>query len=191
MVVSACYRTKSIGNRRFRSLLADFERSHPREGERRRGRRRRGAISTEGGRKKKGEKKKRSGLDRGREKEEEGEEEENLDFIPRCAIRRPISPRHVIRCPRTFLLPIGEKKHLPAWGERTRRRTLSLRFGCIVYLNLNLSGPITFLLPVEENDPTLEGRLQKSDARQMQTFYQQYYKRYIQELQNSADKADR
>ncbi|KAJ8467932.1 hypothetical protein OPV22_030484 [Ensete ventricosum] len=42
-----------------------------------------------------------------------------------------------------------------------------------------------------ENDPTLEGRLQKSDARQMQTFYQQYYKRYIQELQNSADKADR
>ncbi|CAL9155136.1 unnamed protein product [Musa hybrid cultivar] len=42
-----------------------------------------------------------------------------------------------------------------------------------------------------ENDPTLEGRLQKSDARQMQTFYQQYYKRYIQELQNAADKADR
>lgn len=25
----------------------------------------------------------------------------------------------------------------------------------------------------------------------MQTFYQQYYKRYIQELQNAADKADR
>ncbi|WOL09762.1 callose synthase 3-like isoform X1 [Canna indica] len=42
-----------------------------------------------------------------------------------------------------------------------------------------------------ENDPTLMGRLQKSDARQMQSFYQQYYKRYIQELQNAADKADR
>ncbi|XP_074585983.1 callose synthase 3-like [Curcuma longa] len=42
-----------------------------------------------------------------------------------------------------------------------------------------------------ENDPTLMGRLQRSDARQMQSFYQQYYKRYIQELQNAADKADR
>lgn len=42
-----------------------------------------------------------------------------------------------------------------------------------------------------ENDPTLMGRVQKSDAREMQTFYQHYYKKYIQALQNVADKADR
>lgn len=31
----------------------------------------------------------------------------------------------------------------------------------------------------------------KSDAREMQDFYQQYYKKYIEALQNVADKADR
>ncbi|XP_077231016.1 callose synthase 3-like [Tasmannia lanceolata] len=42
-----------------------------------------------------------------------------------------------------------------------------------------------------ENDPTLMGRVKKSDAREMSTFYQHYYKKYIQALQNAADKADR
>ncbi|CAI8601679.1 unnamed protein product [Vicia faba] len=42
-----------------------------------------------------------------------------------------------------------------------------------------------------ENDPTLQGRIKKSDAREMQSFYQHYYKKYIQALQNAADKADR
>ncbi|KAK6925713.1 1,3-beta-glucan synthase subunit FKS1-like, domain-1 [Dillenia turbinata] len=42
-----------------------------------------------------------------------------------------------------------------------------------------------------ENDPTLKGRVKKSDAREMQSFYHQYYKKYIQALQNAADKADR
>ncbi|KAF9621111.1 hypothetical protein IFM89_016605 [Coptis chinensis] len=42
-----------------------------------------------------------------------------------------------------------------------------------------------------ENDPTLMGRVKKSDAREMQSFYQHYYKKYIQALQNAADKADR
>ncbi|GMY16153.1 callose synthase 3 isoform X2 [Fagus crenata] len=42
-----------------------------------------------------------------------------------------------------------------------------------------------------ENDPTLIGRVKKSDAREMQSFYQHYYKKYIQALQNAADKADR
>ncbi|GAU12088.1 hypothetical protein TSUD_00540 [Trifolium subterraneum] len=42
-----------------------------------------------------------------------------------------------------------------------------------------------------ENDPTLKGRIKKSDAREMQSFYQHYYKKYIQALQNAADKADR
>ncbi|XP_045796427.1 callose synthase 3-like [Trifolium pratense] len=42
-----------------------------------------------------------------------------------------------------------------------------------------------------ENDPTLKGRVKKSDAREMQSFYQHYYKKYIQALQNAADKADR
>lgn len=35
------------------------------------------------------------------------------------------------------------------------------------------------------------GRVKKSDAREMQSFYQHYYKKYIQALQNAADKADR
>lgn len=43
----------------------------------------------------------------------------------------------------------------------------------------------------QENDPTLMGRVKKSDAREMQSFYQHYYKKYIQALQNAADKADR
>ncbi|KAI9398697.1 hypothetical protein POPTR_003G214200v4 [Populus trichocarpa] len=42
-----------------------------------------------------------------------------------------------------------------------------------------------------ENDPTLMGRVKKSDAREMQGFYQHYYKKYIQALHNAADKADR
>ncbi|KAG4919932.1 hypothetical protein JHK85_058213 [Glycine max] len=42
-----------------------------------------------------------------------------------------------------------------------------------------------------ENDPTLKGRVKKSDAHEMQSFYQHYYKKYIQALQNAADKADR
>uniref|UniRef100_A0A1D1XVQ2 1,3-beta-glucan synthase n=2 Tax=Anthurium amnicola TaxID=1678845 RepID=A0A1D1XVQ2_9ARAE len=42
-----------------------------------------------------------------------------------------------------------------------------------------------------ENDPTLMERVKKSDAREIQSFYQHYYKKYIQALQNAADKADR
>lgn len=37
----------------------------------------------------------------------------------------------------------------------------------------------------------MQGRIKKSDAREMQSFYQHYYKKYIQALQNAADKADR
>jgi S-methylmethionine-dependent homocysteine/selenocysteine methylase len=43
----------------------------------------------------------------------------------------------------------------------------------------------------QENDPTLKGRVHQSDAREMQRFYREYYKKYIQALQNAADKADR
>ncbi|KAJ4777890.1 Glucan synthase-like protein [Rhynchospora pubera] len=42
-----------------------------------------------------------------------------------------------------------------------------------------------------ENDPTLMGRVQKNDAREMKNFYQQYYKKYIQALQTAGEKADR
>ncbi|MFS7956864.1 putative 1,3-beta-glucan synthase [Helianthus anomalus] len=42
-----------------------------------------------------------------------------------------------------------------------------------------------------ENDPSLRGRMNKSDAREIQSFYQHYYKKYIQALQSAADKADR
>ncbi|XAR54308.1 1,3-beta-glucan synthase [Bertholletia excelsa] len=41
-----------------------------------------------------------------------------------------------------------------------------------------------------ENETTLAGRT-KSDAREMQNFYQHYYKKYIQALQHVGDKADR
>ncbi|GKD73478.1 callose synthase 3, partial [Tanacetum coccineum] len=43
----------------------------------------------------------------------------------------------------------------------------------------------------QENDPTLIGRMKKSDAREMQSFYRHYYSKYIQALQSAADKADR
>ncbi|KAF3976520.1 hypothetical protein CMV_000294 [Castanea mollissima] len=41
-----------------------------------------------------------------------------------------------------------------------------------------------------ENEMTLAGRV-KSDAREMQRFYQDYYKKYIQALQDASDKHDR
>ena len=44
---------------------------------------------------------------------------------------------------------------------------------------------------LQENAPTYMERGKKSDAREMQSFYQHYYKKYIQALQNAADKADR
>uniref|UniRef100_A0A0E0CUK1 1,3-beta-glucan synthase n=1 Tax=Oryza meridionalis TaxID=40149 RepID=A0A0E0CUK1_9ORYZ len=42
-----------------------------------------------------------------------------------------------------------------------------------------------------ENEPTLKGRARKSDAREIQAFYQHYYKKYIQALQNVSDQVDR
>ncbi|XP_042513016.1 callose synthase 3-like [Macadamia integrifolia] len=42
----------------------------------------------------------------------------------------------------------------------------------------------------KENEPTLKVRAKKSDAREMQSFYQHYYIKYIQALQKS-EKADR
>ncbi|CAK9172076.1 unnamed protein product, partial [Ilex paraguariensis] len=42
----------------------------------------------------------------------------------------------------------------------------------------------------KENESTVAGRT-KSDAREMQSFYQHYYRKYIQALQNASDKADR
>nr|ABN08678.1 callose synthase catalytic subunit-like protein, putative [Medicago truncatula] len=41
-----------------------------------------------------------------------------------------------------------------------------------------------------ENYPTLKGRVKKNDAREMQSSYPHYYKKYIQALQNAADKTD-
>ncbi|MED6147901.1 hypothetical protein PIB30_048219 [Stylosanthes scabra] len=41
----------------------------------------------------------------------------------------------------------------------------------------------------KENDLTLEGRV-KTDAHTMQSFYQHYYKKYIQALRNADDKAN-
>ncbi|RRT76233.1 hypothetical protein B296_00029096, partial [Ensete ventricosum] len=75
-VVSARYHAKLIGNGRFRSSPADFER-----------------------------------YQRGREKQKEGEEEENLEISSTDP-----SPAG------DFFSPHREKKCLLAWGEGTRRR---------------------------------------------------------------------
>lgn len=61
-----------------------------------------------------------------------------------------------------------------------------IKFSCSLFV---FSKPSCTLF--QENDPTLMGRVKKSDAREMQSFYQHYYKKYIQALQNAADKADR
>ncbi|KAF3545724.1 hypothetical protein DY000_02010615 [Brassica cretica] len=58
----------------------------------------------------------------------------------------------------------------------------------MLLMRLNLA-TLEFL--ISEHDPTLMGRVEKSDARVMQSFYQHYYKKYIQALQNAADKANR
>lgn len=42
-----------------------------------------------------------------------------------------------------------------------------------------------------DNDPTLSRRVKNSDAREMQSFYQHYYKLHIQDLEKVTDKADR
>ncbi|KAL8241377.1 hypothetical protein R6Q59_014732 [Mikania micrantha] len=41
-----------------------------------------------------------------------------------------------------------------------------------------------------ENDPSLISRVKKSDALEMQSFYQHYYSKYIQAMQSAPDKAD-
>lgn len=43
----------------------------------------------------------------------------------------------------------------------------------------------------QDNEPTLKQRTKSSDAQEMRNFYKNYYKEYIQALQNAADKADR
>lgn len=70
----------------------------------------------------------------------------------------------------------------------------------VIFVGLSLLA-IFYLLPLfeikhntyyyesfQENSTTLLGKV-KSDAREMQNFYQEYYKKYIQALH--ADKADR
>jgi len=49
---------------------------------------------------------------------------------------------------------------------------------------------IKFVL-FKDNGPTLKEREKISDAQEMRSFYKNYYKEYIQALQNAADKADR
>ncbi|KAJ4724128.1 Callose synthase 3 [Melia azedarach] len=44
---------------------------------------------------------------------------------------------------------------------------------------------------LRENDPTLSERGEKSDAREIQSFYRHYNTKYIQALQNAVDNADR
>jgi hypothetical protein len=51
--------------------------------------------------------------------------------------------------------------------------------------------PLLQRLERENNDPTLNGRLNQSDTKALQSFYQLYYKKYIQALQKVAGKADR
>ncbi|XP_028555016.1 callose synthase 3 isoform X2 [Dendrobium catenatum] len=43
----------------------------------------------------------------------------------------------------------------------------------------------------KDNEPTFRQRTKKSDAQEMRSFYQHYYRKYIEALQNVADKADR
>ncbi|XP_020584055.1 callose synthase 3 [Phalaenopsis equestris] len=43
----------------------------------------------------------------------------------------------------------------------------------------------------KDNEPTLRDRRKGSDAQEMRNFYQHYYRKYIEALQNVADKADR
>ncbi|KAJ3706849.1 hypothetical protein LUZ61_010554 [Rhynchospora tenuis] len=43
----------------------------------------------------------------------------------------------------------------------------------------------------KESDPSLVGKVRESDARLMKSFYQQYYRDYIQARQNVVDKTDR
>lgn len=44
---------------------------------------------------------------------------------------------------------------------------------------------------LQENERTLTRRRKMSDAREMLAFYEDYYNKYINELQNAADKAER
>lgn len=63
---------------------------------------------------------------------------------------------------------------------------LRLKYFDVEFCLVMLSPIVVF----QENETTLAGR-SKSDAREIQNFYQHYYKKYIQALQNAADKADR
>lgn len=93
------------------------------------------------------------------------------------------------------------------WPTRTNVRKISIFILCLL-LKLSLFSFMKYFhtcfyhafiiftvnfswMLFQENDPTLMGRVKKSDAREMQSFYQHYYKKYIQALQNAADKADR
>ena len=65
-----------------------------------------------------------------------------------------------------------------------------LLFGFLVNDNFLFLNAYKITSNYQEDETTLAGRT-KSDAREMQNFYQHYYRKYIQALQNAADKADR
>lgn len=50
---------------------------------------------------------------------------------------------------------------------------------------------LVIAMHLQENELTLMGRHKMSDAREMLAFYENYYNKYINELQNAADKAER
>lgn len=61
-----------------------------------------------------------------------------------------------------------------------------LKYYCREFCVIIISISVFF----QENETTLAGK-SRSDAREMQNFYQHYFKKYIQALQNASDKADR
>ncbi|KAL0464369.1 UNVERIFIED_CONTAM: Callose synthase 2 [Sesamum latifolium] len=103
----------------------------------------------------------------------------------------PINPRVAYLC-RFYAFEKAHRLDPTSSGRGVRQFKTALlqRLERVLEIRFLSNAMELFNIYHEENETTLTAR-KGSDAREMKSFYQHYYRKYIEALQNAADKADR